>query len=107
MFMIHLNTDNFDKEVLKSETPVMVDFWAEWCGPCKMFAPLLDEIDSEFGSKIKVCKLDVDSSPEISAKYSVFSIPTLIFFKNGAPFEKLVGMQSKKTVVDKIGQIAP
>jgi len=100
--MITLTKENFEAEVIKSKAPVIVDFWAEWCGPCKMLSPIVDEIDREYSGKIKICKLDVDSCPEIAAKYSVFSIPTMIIFKNGAPMDKLVGMQSKKVLMEKI-----
>ena len=89
--VIELNDNNFDEEVVKSSEPVLVDFWAEWCGPCKMIAPSVENISNEYAGKLKVGKLDVDSNPNVSSTYGIRSIPTLLIFKNGAPVDQVVG----------------
>ena len=93
--LTHVTDDNFEDEVLKSSGPVLVDFWAEWCGPCKMIAPVLEEIAEEYAGKLKVCKLDVEANPDTAPKYNVKGIPTLILFKNGTAEAKKVGALSK------------
>jgi thioredoxin 1 len=86
-----VSDDNFDSEVLKATGPVVVDFWAEWCGPCKMIAPALEEISGTLGSKVKIVKLNVDESPNTAAKYGIMSIPTLMIFKNGEMAARQIG----------------
>ncbi|MDR2212160.1 MAG: thioredoxin TrxA [Pseudomonadales bacterium] len=86
---------SFEEEVLKAKGPVLVDFWAPWCGPCKMIAPILSELAEEYAGKIKVCKLDVEANPATSPKYNIKGIPTLIVFKNGEAAAKKVGAVSK------------
>ncbi len=95
-----IDQKNFESEVIKSEIPVLVDFYANWCSPCKMVSPLVDAIAEEYRGKLKVVKLDVDASPEIAAKYKVMSIPTLIFFKEGKEAAKLIGAVPKKVIED-------
>lgn len=93
--IVHTNDSNFEADVLKSDKPALVDFWAEWCGPCKMIAPLLDEAASEYGDKMSVVKLNVDQSPNIAQKFGIRSIPTLMLFKNGAVQAQKLGAMSK------------
>jgi thioredoxin 1 len=93
---------NFGDEVLNSKTPVMVDFWAEWCGPCKMIAPTVAELAKEYEGRAKVVKLDVDSNYQTADIYDVRSIPTLLFFKNGKVVDKIVGVQSKQKLKEKL-----
>jgi len=98
MSVIVLNNDNFDSEVLKSDKPVLVDFWASWCGPCRMVSPIVDEIAEE-NADIKVCKVNVDENQELAAKYSVMSIPTLIVFKDGKIANQMVGAKPKNQII--------
>lgn len=102
MSVVHLNDKNFDAEVLKADLPVLVDFWAEWCGPCRMIAPIIEEIGKELGGKIKVTKLDVDDAQDVAAKYNIMSIPTLLIFKKGAVVGQIVGAMSKDQLLEKI-----
>ena len=94
--------ETFNQEVLKSDTPTLVDFWAVWCGPCRMVAPLVDEIAREQAGKLKVMKLDVDENQGTAMTYGVMSIPTLILFKNGQPVERIVGFRPKADMEKKI-----
>ena len=91
----HVSDDTFESEVLNSDVPVLVDYWAEWCGPCKVIAPVLEEIAVEYDGKMKVCKLDIDSNEDTPPKYGIRGIPTLMLFKNGAVEATKVGALSK------------
>ena len=102
---VEITDGNFEKLVLKSEKLVIVDFWAEWCGPCKAITPILDEISNEFGDKVLIGKVNVDEVKEIPVKYGIRSIPTLLFFSIGEITRQEVGLQSKQTLVDNITQI--
>jgi thioredoxin 1 len=93
---------NFEAEVLKSDKPVLVDFWAEWCGPCRMVGPIVDEIANEYEGKVSVGKMNVDENPDIPSKYGIRSIPTLLVFKNGELVEKIVGAVPKSSITSKI-----
>ncbi|MHB0912046.1 MAG: thioredoxin [Armatimonadota bacterium] len=93
---------NFDQEVLNSDKPVLVDFWAEWCGPCRMIAPSVDEIAGEYTGRLKVMKVDIDQEASIAARYGVMSIPTLILFKGGKVAEQIIGALPKQKIVEKI-----
>ncbi|MCX5707504.1 MAG: thioredoxin [Candidatus Omnitrophica bacterium] len=102
MGTVHLTDSNFKKEVIESALPVLVDFWATWCGPCKMIAPVVEELAKEFDQKIKVGKVDVDENPNIAGQFGIMSIPTLMFFKNGKVMEQVVGALSKVDLKKKI-----
>jgi len=99
---ITLDESNFDKEVNQSDKPVIVDFWAEWCGPCKMIAPLLDEIAKEKAESVKVAKVNVDENQSLSFKFNIRAIPSLLFFKNGQLRDQVTGMTSKKDLLGRI-----
>ncbi|RMF85687.1 MAG: thioredoxin [Planctomycetota bacterium] len=88
--------DNFESEVLKSDVPVLVDFWAEWCGPCQMLAPTIDELATEYAGKIKVGKVDVDAAQQTAMKYGIQNIPTVVLFDKGEPVERIVGARQKR-----------
>jgi thioredoxin 1 len=94
--VVKLTESNFKEEVVNSTSPVLVDFWAEWCGPCKMLAPILDELASEYDGKVKVGKLNIDESPGVANEYGIRAIPTLLIFKDGQVAEQVVGLRSKR-----------
>lgn len=102
---IAVNDSNFEEVVLKSEQPVLVDFWAEWCGPCKMMLPIVEEISTEFEGKLTVVKVDVDSSQSTAAKFGIRNIPTILFFKGGEVVDKQVGAVPKASLVEKINAL--
>jgi thioredoxin 1 len=103
---IEINGANFEAEVLKSTQPVLVDFWAEWCGPCKMLAPVLDEIATEQSGRVKVAKVNVDHNPALAARFGIQSIPTLLYFADGAVRHQTVGVIGKKAIVAKLQELA-
>ncbi len=102
MAIVDVTTATFDAEVLKSDTPVLVDLWAPWCGPCKALTPIIQKLEAEVGDKVKICKLNIDESPEIANKYSIMSIPTLLIFSKGEVAEQLVGLMPKDKIMAKL-----
>jgi len=102
---INITEENFDQVVLKSETPVLLDFWAEWCGPCRMIGPIIDELHQEFEGKAVIGKVNVDEASSISSKYGIRNIPTLLFIKNGEVIDKHVGAASKEDLTNKLSAI--
>ncbi|MFO1497949.1 MAG: thioredoxin [Verrucomicrobiota bacterium] len=94
--MLTLNETNFSDEVLKSSVPVLVDFWAEWCGPCKMIAPILDEIAQEYDGRLKIGKVNIDEQQNLASQHGIRAIPTLLVFKNGQVADQIVGLRSKR-----------
>jgi thioredoxin 1 len=103
--ILDVSDADFQQQVLESETPVLVDFWAEWCAPCRALAPVIQEVAQDYGDRIRVCKLDADASPSTPAKFSVRALPTLLFFKNGAVVDSLVGAVPKGQIIDKLEQL--
>jgi thioredoxin 1 len=103
---VTLTESNFENEVTKSSQPVLVDFWAEWCGPCKMIAPILDEIAKEKAGAVKVAKVNVDDNQSLSARFNIRAIPSLLLFKNGQVREQITGVTSKKNLLDKLAALA-
>lgn len=100
--MLNVDSNNFEKEVLQANTPVVVDFWAQWCGPCKALAPVLEDVAKEMGENAKVVKLNVDDNHDLAAQYGIRGIPTLIFFKDGQAKKTLVGNQPRGEIVQSI-----
>lgn len=99
MSAINIDQNNIQSEVMNSDKPVLLDFWAPWCGPCRMLSPIVDEVAEEHTGKVKVCKINIDEEPELAGEFGVMSIPTLVVMKNGQPTGSTVGLQSKKQVL--------
>tara|TARA_Y100000588_G_scaffold91318_1_gene98604 strand:+ start:179 stop:502 length:324 start_codon:yes stop_codon:yes gene_type:complete len=102
---LEVTDDSFASEVLNSELPVLVDFWAEWCGPCKMVSPIVEELSNEYNGKVKVTKLDVDSNPQTATNYGIRGIPTLLMFKDGAAVDQIVGAVPKTHIAERLDKI--
>jgi thioredoxin 1 len=102
---LEVNDANFDEVVIKADKPVIVDFWAEWCGPCRMIAPIIDDISKEYSGRAIVAKCDVDSSPQVSAKFGIRNIPTVLFFKDGKIADKQIGAVPKTNFVNKLNAL--
>lgn len=100
MSVVTLTKDNFEEEVLAAKVPVLIDFWATWCGPCQMQSPIVDEVAQEMGDKVKVCKVNVDEQSSLALNYQITSIPTLVFMKFGLFQQKMIGLQTKDTIIE-------
>ena len=104
--IVNLTQENFAAEVLKASTPVLVDFWAEWCGPCKMIAPVLDELATEYAEQVKIVKVNIDQQQALAAEYGVRAIPTLLLFHKGEVADQMVGLRSKRDLKASIDRVA-
>ena len=102
MTIKHINDTDFKQEVIENSTPVLVDFWAEWCGPCRMIAPVIEELSQHYGDKLKICKLDIDTNQQTPVSYGVRSIPTLLLFKDGKVMEQQIGAMTKSQLTSVI-----
>jgi thioredoxin 1 len=103
--LVEITDQNFEQEVLSSDIPVLIDFWADWCGPCKMIAPAVEEIANEYEGKVKVGKLDVDTNPNVASRFGIRSIPTLLIIQDGKVVEQIIGAVPKKVITDKLDSV--
>lgn len=101
---VHVTDQSFEEEVVKSQIPVLVDFWAEWCGPCRMQDPILEELGKTYEGKIKIVKVNVDNNPSTASNYAIMSIPTLLIFKNGQIIKQFIGVQSKEKLIEEFNR---
>jgi thioredoxin 1 len=99
---LHITDSTFETEVLQSNVPVLIDFWATWCGPCRLIAPIIEELAGEYDGKAKICKLDVDNNQQVSTTYGIRSIPTLLIFKGGEVVDQIVGAVPKQLIIEKL-----
>ena len=102
MSVTELNKENFEKEVMEANVPVLIDFWASWCGPCRMMSPVIDQIAEEMGEKLKVCKVNVDENHDLAEKYEIMTIPAFIIIKNGEETARTIGVQPKEEILKNI-----
>jgi thioredoxin 1 len=102
---IEVNDASFDAEIKKSEIPVLIDFWAVWCGPCRSISPIIHELADDFEGKAKICKVDVDNAQQVAAEYGIRSIPTLVFVKNGEEVDRIIGVVPKAAIVEKLNNM--
>ena len=102
---MNVTEQNFDEIIQKSKVPVLIDFWAEWCGPCKMLTPVIEELAAEYGEAVKIAKVNVDQQPNLAARYGIRSIPTIIIFRAGEIVEQMVGMQAKEALKAKLDSL--
>ena len=102
---MNVTEQNFDEIIQKSKVPVLIDFWAEWCGPCKMLTPVIEELAAEYGETVKIAKVNVDQQPNLAARYGIRSIPTIIIFRGGEIVEQMVGMQAKEALKAKLDSL--
>jgi thioredoxin 1 len=103
--MLEITSSNFEKEILNSRTPVLVDFWAPWCMPCRIIAPLVEELAEKMKERAKICKINVDENPDLANELSVLNIPTLVFFKDGKEISRMIGVNSKEAIESKLDKI--
>ncbi|MCD8355724.1 MAG: thioredoxin [Clostridia bacterium] len=102
MAILHITDENFEEEVLKASVPVLIDYWADWCGPCRMLAPTIEELEKEYRGKIHVCKIDIDQQPTLALTHRIMSIPTICIYVHGKEVKRLIGLQDKPELVEAI-----